>query len=406
MSEITPSLLIRWMIEHSTLLAQMMGRDEKRLRKWFEKISRSKRKPLILFSQVAWDDVWQRPQEMARGLSKYRPVLYISPVQIHQTAGPLLSRWRPLRMENKGKLIIYCPQILSGEYKSGMIRRINRDILTRSLWSMNNLKSFLFLSNSPFSGAWINRFPKAIVGYDVIDDFCAFEWAPGEGRNWEDQLIQESQFGFTGTWSMQEKFGSRLPGCEFLASGVDFEKFQTPKTIPEDIKQLPGKKILYVGTLNDRVSGQLIKETAENFPNHSFIFVGPKRQTFENLNYPANVHFLGLKPHDDLPAYYQHCDFGIMPFADNEAARAINPVKSLEYLSSGLPVLSTPIPDVERFYRPHIQIEEPINWSAAVSKLIEEDNTIGSEARKEFARNKSWKSMCEKMEKKLRKFDA
>ena len=43
-------------------------------------------------------------------------------------------------------------------------------------------------------------------------------------------------------------------------------------------------------------------------------------------------------------------DVGIMPFALNDATRFISPTKTPEYLSSGLPVVSTAIRDVERPY--------------------------------------------------------
>ena len=39
-----------------------------------------------------------------------------------------------------------------------------------------------------------------------------------------------------------------------------------------------------------------------------------------------------------------------MPFALNEATRSISPTKTLEYLAAGLPVVSTPVPDVVSEY--------------------------------------------------------
>ena len=39
-----------------------------------------------------------------------------------------------------------------------------------------------------------------------------------------------------------------------------------------------------------------------------------------------------------------------MPFAQNEATRFISPTKTLEYMATNRPIVSTPIRDVERFY--------------------------------------------------------
>jgi len=57
-----------------------------------------------------------------------------------------------------------------------------------------------------------------------------------------------------------------------------------------------------------------------------------------------------MKDYMDLPKYFAGWDVGIMPFALNDATRFISPTKTPEYLSSGLPVVSTAIRDVERPY--------------------------------------------------------
>jgi UDP-galactopyranose mutase len=57
-----------------------------------------------------------------------------------------------------------------------------------------------------------------------------------------------------------------------------------------------------------------------------------------------------MKPYAVLPSYMAHADVGIMPFAINEATRFISPTKTPEYLSAGLPVVSTPILDVVQPY--------------------------------------------------------
>ena len=47
-----------------------------------------------------------------------------------------------------------------------------------------------------------------------------------------------------------------------------------------------------------------------------------------------------------LPEVLAQWDVCLMPFALNEATEFINPTKTLEYLASGRPVVSTAVPDV------------------------------------------------------------
>ena len=58
------------------------------------------------------------------------------------------------------------------------------------------------------------------------------------------------------------------------------------------------------------------------------------------------MHFLGRKSYAELPAYCRQFDVGLIPFKLNELTRAVNPIKLREYLAAGLPVISTPLPEV------------------------------------------------------------
>jgi hypothetical protein len=61
------------------------------------------------------------------------------------------------------------------------------------------------------------------------------------------------------------------------------------------------------------------------------------------------MHFLGRKPYEVLPAFCRHLDMGLIPFKINALTHAVNPIKLREYLSAGLPVVSTPMPEVKRY---------------------------------------------------------
>jgi UDP-galactopyranose mutase len=70
----------------------------------------------------------------------------------------------------------------------------------------------------------------------------------------------------------------------------------------------------------------------------------------EALPRAPNIHYLGLKKYDELPAYLSGWDVAILPFALNAATRFISPTKTPEYLAAGRPVVSTPIADVVEPY--------------------------------------------------------
>jgi UDP-galactopyranose mutase len=86
-------------------------------------------------------------------------------------------------------------------------------------------------------------------------------------------------------------------------------------------------------------------------PNWSFVMVGPVvKISDEDLPKRPNIHYLGGKTYDQLPAYLSGWDVALMPFAMNESTQFISPTKTPEYLAGGKPVVSTPIKDVVRHY--------------------------------------------------------
>lgn len=411
---ITPTFATgtRWLAHHPQLFKQVfvpLNPDTRRWvdrswnpagQEWMKSLSQPTSKaaaPLFFYSQVAWDDVWQRPQELARGLAAAgRKVVFVAPVQVHQVAGQLRGRWQRERFErfpqpdgSVSELLIYSPLILSGEYRNKSIRNANRAILTRCLLPFMET-SVHALTNSPFVGSLFGRLRPALTTIEFIDDFCAFSWSPPESRTEEKLLISRASAACAGTNQLAEVYRNRFPEVPYLPSGVALEQLQAPAPEPADLAGLPTPRLLYVGTLNDRLNGELIAQLAEANPKASVVLVGPRRETFRMGRTPKNCHFLGLKPHTELAGYYQHSQLALMPFADNEAARAINPIKTLEYLAVGLPVLSTPVPDVQRFYSSVVRIEVPQNWPKAASELLQSNSPTLQQERKAFASGRSW----------------
>ncbi len=71
---------------------------------------------------------------------------------------------------------------------------------------------------------------------------------------------------------------------------------------------------------------------------------------------PDNIHWLGQRAYDDLPAYLKAFDVCLMPFALNEATQYINPTKTLEYMAAGKPIVSTAVPDVMHNFTPIVEV--------------------------------------------------
>ena len=67
-------------------------------------------------------------------------------------------------------------------------------------------------------------------------------------------------------------------------------------------------------------------------------------QRFAALTARPNVSYAGRVPQEAVPSYLAAADIGITPYTASPFNRASFPLKTLEYLGAGLPVVSTDLP--------------------------------------------------------------
>lgn len=107
----------------------------------------------------------------------------------------------------------------------------------------------------------------------------------------------------------------------------------------------------YVGTVQERFDVALMTAIATARPQYVFEIVGPvwKEVDVTPLERLPNVKLLGRKPQHELPALLARSTAGIVPHRQDALVASMNPMKIYDYLSAGIPVVSTPVHGFERF---------------------------------------------------------
>jgi UDP-galactopyranose mutase len=194
----------------------------------------------------------------------------------------------------------------------------------------------------------------AALIYDCMDELSMFRGAPSQLQVLEKYLLKEADLVFTGGVSLFESKRRFHPQVYPFPSGVDLPHFAQARNLAADFGELaamPRPRLGYAGVIDERLDLELIDEVAAKRPAWQIVMIGPTAKILPNsLPRRANIHWLGIKDYAELPKYFAGWDVGIMPFALNDATRFISPTKTPEYLSAGLPVVSTAIRDVERPY--------------------------------------------------------
>jgi glycosyltransferase involved in cell wall biosynthesis len=161
-------------------------------------------------------------------------------------------------------------------------------------------------------------------------------------------------FGLLSEWVDQELLvrlaqALREPKAE---TGKRGEKAETGKlkaeVEPGQAAAVPGSDPLPpLSAFSFQVSALSSSFQLSAFPQ--IVLIGNADVNTSRLTAEPNIHLLGPKPFAELPRYVAFFDVGIIPFLVNELTSAVNPIKLREMLAAGCPVVSTALPEVERY---------------------------------------------------------
>jgi hypothetical protein len=121
-----------------------------------------------------------------------------------------------------------------------------------------------------------------------------------------------------------------------------------------EVEALPKPRVGYVGALNVRLDLEICHALGRAAAARKFhlVFAGPIDRYYakgvETLRGTANVHFPGSVPPWEVPHLLRHLDVLILPHVLTPFTRGMFPEKLPEYLTTGLPIISTRLPEVVR----------------------------------------------------------
>jgi len=233
-------------------------------------------------------------------------------------------------------------------------RWINRRILTWSLRRACRKLSFhqpITYTFVPSSGDVAGSLGERLVVYHCVDEYSQFTGTDKTAiLDMERRLIEKSDLVIVSSSRLYESKRRYNPNTYLVTHGVDvahFRKACLPATAaPEDCPKLQHPVIGFFGLIADWVDLEIIRYLAASRPEWSFLLIGEVQTDISALRSVPNVHLLGRRNYQSLPAYCKVFDVAVLPFVVNDLTVAANPLKLREYLAAGLPVVATPLPEV------------------------------------------------------------
>lgn len=217
-----------------------------------------------------------------------------------------------------------------------------------------NIKDFIIWSFNPMNVSWLD-FKKTKI-FTAIDDWSLHPIYRDKVKklNKNYSLIDKNvNYVFTVSDELKNKFNNKA--CYYIPNAVDFDHFYLSadnkekwfNTIKEDqFSSIKRPIIGYVGVIQERFNIELFEYLLKNNPNCSFVIIGhvwvnmEKKLELLKQEY-NNLYLCGPIDYKIMPYYMNQFDIGLIPHHVNKFTASMNPLKIYEYLSCGVPVIST-----------------------------------------------------------------
>lgn len=256
------------------------------------------------------------------------------------------------------------------------------------------------ISYLPAAAPVVDRLGASLVVYHCVDEFSEFKGAGNAIATLERQLVARSDLVVCASQPLLEAKRPLHPSVHLLRHGVDHRHFaqsvRPELAVHPLVRDLPKPVLAFVGLIAEWVDQELLAAVADHFAHGTLLVVGHANVEAKVLSRRKNVVFTGRRPYTELPSILRGVDVSLVAFRENELARNSNPLKAREYLAAGLPVVSTPIPEIERLGLCHIA-SGPRDFIAAIEGALAA-GAGPSELRSAAIRHESWESRWTELE--------
>jgi UDP-galactopyranose mutase len=300
---------------------------------------------VVCLSHLRWNFVFQRPQHLMTRFGRDRRVFFFE----EPVFDAEISELRIARDQNVYVCVPHLPHRLAPGATTSEVKRLLHD-----LQASFDIDRPIIWYYTPMALEIARDIPASAIVFDCMDELSAFRGAPPELIRLEAELLNRADLVFTGGQSLYEAKRRRHRRVFAFPSSVDVPHFATARqgtTDPNDQTAIPHPRLGFFGVVDERMDLQLLDAVAAARPDWHLVILGPcVKIDPATLPRRGNIHYLGMKKYEELPAYLSGWDVALLPFAKNESTRFISPTKTPEYLAAGCPVVSTSVRDVVRPY--------------------------------------------------------
>jgi glycosyltransferase involved in cell wall biosynthesis len=230
--------------------------------------------------------------------------------------------------------------------------------------------------------------PRAIV-FEAVD---AYHLTPGVTGRWvplfeaaERELVQRADRVLVTNASLAPRYEAWGAEVLHVPHGVDLFPWRprTAGTAPT---------LGFLGVLDRRLDIDVIRHVAQQRPSWRIRLVGPVEPGFDpaRLRDLSNVAVEPPVPHSEIGERLAEFDAGLLAYADLPVYRHMSPLKNLELLAAGRPVVARPTVELERFADHVYFASTPQEFLAQAERALAEDSDERARRRRAVAVQHAW----------------
>ena len=360
----------------------------------------------MVIPPIKWEDLYQRPQQIASILSKKFTILWIDKPTFFFLEALIRALLGKLKLTEciSDNFYIYRTFTFIPFSRVKIIRKIN-DILWLLLIDLYGILFFrkvedtIYLVGFPLD---IHQFKGTLLVYDRCDRFYKFKGASKTVFLNDIKLMKKARLVINSSYNLYKEATMYNKNSVVIRNGVDLALLKETRRLSKETNK---KVIGFIGAVSSWLDFKLLKKLAKTYQEYDIHVVGPiggvkRDQDLIDLRRMENVKFFGKVSHDKLPTYLKEFNIGIVPFIVNELTEAVDPVKVYEYMAAGKPVVTTNLPELYRL-KDYIYIAKNKDEFIEFCRQAIENPKISSEQLTKTAMENTWERRVEQIEREI-----
>ena len=248
-------------------------------------------------------------------------------------------------------------------------------------------------------------FRKVIA--DLIDDQRTWKNSESEQaaiRAHYESTLRIADLVFTNCEGNRQRFAWARGDIIVVPNGAEIHSSSEPIVMPEQLRTLPRPIIGYMGNLRDRIDWEIVRIITDNRPSWSVVLAGPVEEdrvpnwARERLN----LFLPGPVPYEESRSWISSFDVALMPHLKSQMTESMNPLKLYNYLAAGVPVVTTPVANIDEVADLVLIRDTPEDFIKAIKSLLLSPRVkIPSERLDSFSWERRVNAMLSEIEKSL-----